>query len=288
MKFALFSGSSPEWTPTELANTLAEQGWDGVEWRVVDQAPSEEVGFWAGNRATFPETGLEDLVDQVNGITSGAGLEHAGIAAYVPIADEVRTEAMLVATARLGAGKVRFQVPKAAGVDYREAFLATRAAAERVAERAAVHGVQVVIQIHHGNIISTASAAFRLLDGLDPAHIGAMHDLGNLTIEGREGLQSHTPGMEILGPYLAHVHVKNALWKPTETRADGTVVWGWDWATLQAGMGDVAGYLASLHEVGYDGWVTVEDFTTVLPLEERLADDLSYLRHAAASAGYAL
>jgi hypothetical protein len=28
----------------------------------------------------------------------------------------------------------------------------------------------------------------------------------------------------------------------------------------------------------YDGWVTMEDFSTALPLEERTADNLAYLK----------
>ncbi len=289
MKFALFSGSAPEWAPSELAKKLAEQGWDGVEWRVVDQKESNEIGFWAGNLATYPLTGIEGLVDEIISVTTGAGIEQAGIAGYVSIGDRENAEVILAATAALGASRVRLNVPKAApGTNYHELFAATRADAEFVAERAAHHGVQVVIQIHHGNIVSTASAALRLLEGLNPKHIGAIHDLGNLTIEGREGLQSYTPGLQILGDYLAHVHVKNAVWKPAGTRADGTVDWAWEWAPLRTGAGDLPGYLASLKEVGYDGWVTVENFTSLLPLEDRVADDISYLRESAIAVGYAI
>ena len=281
MKFALFSGSAPEWTPAELAAKLAEQGWDGVEWRVTDQKPSEEPGFWAGNLATYPLTGLEDELAAIREVTAGAGLGFAGIAGYVAISDLENAERIIAATSALGAERVRLNVPKAApGSDYRALFDATKSAAGQVAEIAARHGVQVVIQIHHGNIVSTASAAVRLLDGLDPAHIGVIHDLGNLTIEGREGLQSHTPGLQIIRDYLAHVHVKNAVWKPAETREDGTVDWAWEWAPLKSGLGDLPGYIGSLVEVGYEGWVTVENFLTGVPTEERLRGDLEYLKSA--------
>jgi sugar phosphate isomerase/epimerase len=40
----------------------------------------------------------------------------------------------------------------------------------------------------------------------------------------------------------------------------------------------VHGYLRTLLDVGYDGWVTVEDFSTVRPLAERTARNLAYLR----------
>ena len=286
MKFALFSGSAPDWTPADLTARLASQGWDGVEWRVVDQKNAAEPGFWAGNRATFPFTGIGGLADEINRVTSGAGLEHAGIAGYVPIGERENVDTLLAATAAIGAKQVRVQVPKAApGTRYHALFAQTQADAAHAAVRARHHGVKALIQIHHGNIVATASAAVRLLEGLDPAHIGIIHDLGNLTIEGREGLTSYTPGLEILGDYLAHVHIKNAVWKPAQTLADGTVDWQWSWASLRAGMGDVPAYFRALKEVGYDAWVTVENFTTDLPLEERLADDLAYLRASAAAAG---
>ncbi len=285
VKFALFSGSAPVWSPRELAAKLSGQAWDGVEWRVVDQKPAAEPGFWAGNRATFPFTGIEGLVGEITDVTKGAGLDHAGIAGYVQIDDHDAVDRLLAVTAALGARQARVQVPKTGG-SYRDAFARARRDAERTAESAARHGVKAIIQIHHGNIVSTSSAAVRLLEGLDSAHIGIIHDLGNTTIEGREGLTSYTPGMEILGDYLAHVHVKNAIWKPAATLADGTVEWQWEWASLRTGMGDVPAYFRALKEVGYDGWVTVEDFTTELPLEQRIADDLAYVKACAAAAGY--
>lgn len=41
----------------------------------------------------------------------------------------------------------------------------------------------------------------------------------------------------------------------------------------------------ALEAVGYDGWVTLEEFTTERPLaERRLADDLAFLKAAATAA----
>lgn len=289
MKFALFSGSTPEWTPLELAGRLKAQGWDGVEWRVVDQKPSAEPGFWAGNRATFPLTGLADLAADVAAATQGAGLEHAGIAGYASVADHAEVESLLAATARLRARRARVAVPKVPpGSSYDAIFKQTRADIAAVSMIARRHGVKALIQIHHGNVVSTSSAALRMLDGIDPETVGVIHDLGNMTIEGREGLNTYTPGMEMLGPYFAHVHVKNAVWKPGPPQADGTVDWAWSWAPLASGLGDVKSYMRSLQEVGYDGWVTVENFTTDSPLEARIAGDLAYLRAAAREAGYTL
>jgi sugar phosphate isomerase/epimerase len=136
----------------------------------------------------------------------------------------------------------------------------------------------VLVELHHGTITPSASAARRLVEGLDPAHIGVIHDLGNLVIEGQEDAVS---AFQLLGEYLAHVHVKNASWRPTgEVGPDGDVGWAHGWDTLRGGQASLGRYFAALAEVGYDGWVTLEDFSTLLPLAERLADGLALLRAA--------
>jgi sugar phosphate isomerase/epimerase len=83
MKFSVFTASTPDWTPAEAVQNLAEQGWDGVEWRITDQAPADPPGFWAGNRATWTLTGLEESLPAIKRVTEGAGLEFSGIGAYV-------------------------------------------------------------------------------------------------------------------------------------------------------------------------------------------------------------
>jgi sugar phosphate isomerase/epimerase len=289
LKFALFSGSAPTWTPAELASRLAAQGWDGVEWRVADQQPSEQPQFFAGNLATFPQTNISDHVAEIASVTRGAGLGQPALFTAAALGDEPTLVRMLEAASAAGTGMVRVAVPKtAAGLRYDEQFGETRRHAQAAVRHARRIGVKPLIQIHHGNIVSSPSSARRLLEGLDPQWIGAIHDLGNMSVEGREGLGSYTSGMEILGPYMAHVHVKNVVWRPSPPQADGTVDWSWSWAPLATGFGDVKGYFRSLHAVGYSGWVTAENFTTEQPLEERIAGDLAYLATAATEAGYAV
>lgn len=277
MRFSVFTASTPQWSPQEAAANLAAQGWDGVEWRVTDQPDAPEPGFWAGNRATWPLTGLEESLPEIARVTREAGLDFSGIGAYAPCHDHANVERVLAATAALDAKRVRVTMPAVSSGDYRDVFAAARKDLEWVAERAARHGVTALVELHHRTIAASASAALRLVDGLDPAAVGVIHDLGNLIIEGQE---DHRAAFQMLGPYLAHVHVKNAAWRVVGEADDGTVTWKEDWATLRAGQADVAAYLRALHEHGYDGWVTVEDFSTDLPLDERTRDNLGYLRSA--------
>jgi len=61
--FAVFTGSTPEYTPENVVTLVKNTGYEGVEWRVVDQepAPDGHPDFWRGNRATLP---LRTFVDE--------------------------------------------------------------------------------------------------------------------------------------------------------------------------------------------------------------------------------
>jgi sugar phosphate isomerase/epimerase len=276
MKFSVFTASTPDWEPEQAAQLLAAQGWDGIEWRITDQAEALPPGFWAGNRSSWPLTGLEASVPEIARITAAAGLEFSGIGGYARCDDHDNVERMLAATAALGARQVRVTMPPLGSGDYRALFAGARTDLEWVATRAAEHGVKALVELHHRTITSSASAAIRLVDGLDPAAVGVIHDLGNLVIEGHEDFLA---AFQMLGPYLAHVHVKNALWRASvDEGSDSSVTWQNEWASLRDGQADVEAYFTALSDHGYDGWVTVEDFSTELPLAERTADNLAYLR----------
>jgi sugar phosphate isomerase/epimerase len=275
VRFSVFTASTPDWSPEEAARQLAAQGWDGVEWRVTDQNDAPEPGFWVGNRATWPLTGLEELLAEITAVTRDAGLAFSALGGYVRSNDRSNVERMLAATAALGAGRVRVTMPGTGDGRYRDLFAATRRDLEWAAQRAEHHGVAVLVELHHRTIVPSASAAIRLIDGLDPARVGVIHDVGNLVIEGNE---DYAAAFDMLGEYLAHVHVKNVAWRPTgQSDADGGTVWEEDWATLREGQADIEAYFRALRGAGYDGWVTCEDFSTTVPLAERTRDNLAYL-----------
>ncbi len=65
--------------------------------------------------------------------------------------------------------------------------------------------VKGVLETHHVTIAPSASSAYRLVSSFDPDHIGVLFDPGNMV---NEGYENHRMGLELLGPYLAHVHAK--------------------------------------------------------------------------------
>ncbi|MBX3078708.1 MAG: sugar phosphate isomerase/epimerase [Cryobacterium sp.] len=275
MKYAVFTTTTPEWSPEEAAQKLAAQGWDGIEWGINDFPPAEVPSFRAGNRAVWPFTGLEDNLDRIAQITRDAGLEYSSIGGYALAHQREKVEQLLAATARLGARQVRIGAPHVRSADYHTLMQLTRDDYAWVAERAAHHGVKALVETHHRLLSASASACMDILDGLDPRHVGVIHDIGNMVVEGREDYLS---AFQMLGDYLAHVHVKNVKWLADAPDADGGVRHREAWAPLRTGVASMQEYFEALRKVGYAGWITVEDFTEELPVEERAADNLAYLK----------
>ena len=75
--------------------------------------------------------------------------------------------------------------------------------------------------------------------------------------------------MELLGPYLAHVHVKNAGWSQADASAANeshTDVltpkdWSAGWRPIENGVVPWKQVIADLRAVGYQGYFGVEDFS---------------------------
>lgn len=143
-----------------------------------------------------------------------------------------------------------------------------------VQEMAQQYKVKAVVETHHQTIAPTASLAYRLVQSLDSQHVGVLYDPGNMV---HEGYENHRMGLELLGPYLAHVHVKNAAWFKDESNKNSnssvneqnteillTSNWHCQWAPLTEGVVNWLQVFRDLKSVGYDGYYGIEDFSGVL------------------------
>jgi len=278
VRYSVFTVSTPDYDPQTLVAKLKDAGYDGVEWRVTDQesAPDGRPGFWTGNRATWPLKSFLHDAPRLRAVTDAAGLAMPTLGTYVSCADLASVEIAMRGAAMVGAPCLRVNVP---GYDGTRSWLPARDLAREqyaaVAELAKRFSVRALIELHMGNILPSASAAASFVSRFDPAHVGVVHDAGNMV---HEGYENYRLGLEALGPYLAHVHLKNARWDEAGTRPDGSVDWRASFAPLRAGVVDVAALFRALKAVGYDGWVSMEDFSTEVPLDARLVDNLAYAR----------
>jgi sugar phosphate isomerase/epimerase len=284
MKFGVFSVTMPEYDIPATVNTLRELGYDGVEWRVNQPAPSEkppsythENRYWCYNRSTLDIGRIEAEALEAKTLCAQAGLEIYSLTTYLRPADSEAIERVMQAAAQINCKNIRVFPPNYDETEnYRQLFARTVAEVKELEKLAARYAVRVNLEIHMGNIIPSASAAFRLAANFDPRYIGIIHDAGNMV---HEGFENYRLGLELLGEYLAYVHIKNAVWTVDRTGADGTEFWKPVWAPYRKGYANLTKLIGVLQEIGYQGYVSVEDFSNEADTYTKLRNDLDFLKN---------
>jgi sugar phosphate isomerase/epimerase len=271
MKLSVFTVMLPDLTPEEAVSMLADIGYLGVEWRVTrvpisrkDEPPS----FWGNNLCTLEPD--EDEAKRAQSLAESAGLEIPNLGTYIEVGDTVAVSAAMRFARIAGASQVRVGVARTGQGEFGQLFQSTLAFLADVEKLALESGVKAIIETHHGTIAASASAAYRLVESFDPAAIGVLYDPGNMVYEGFEDYQM---GIELLGPYLAHVHLKNAAWR----RPEAGGVWQAVWSPLEDGVVDFPRLLAALKGAGYQGWLGLEDFSIARPTPETLSHNYEFI-----------
>jgi inosose dehydratase len=127
---------------------------------------------------------------------------------------------------------------------------------QRAAQRCRDRGLEPVFHHHLGTDVETAEEVDRLLDATD---VGVCLDTGHLRLAGGDPVAA----VRRWGGRIRQVHVKDADPEAhARVRAAGgdlaDVVAADGFCALGAGCVDLAGVLGSLREIGYAGWLVVE------------------------------
>jgi sugar phosphate isomerase/epimerase len=270
IKLSVFTVATPDMSPQQLAAAAKKAGLHGIEWRyqdVPEDKKNAEPSFWGNNRCSVSTRWDEGHLETFRYAAQSNGLQSLAVVPYLTCGDLAGTERVLQAAQSLGASFIRLGVH---GYDrtkrFQELFEDQRTYLKQAEPLCREYGVKGLIETHHGTIAASASAAYRLVEGCDPAWIGVLFDPGNMVFEGYE---NYHMGMELLGPYLAHVHAKNAGWSKAE-EAEGSVQWSAGWAGLNKGVVDWTQVVNDLKAVGYRGHIGIEDFSGEFGSEELL------------------
>lgn len=290
MKFGVFSVGMPEYTPEEGIALLKELGYDGIEWRVTNipkDLPKDiphERRYWGDNKCTIDVETVDEQAEYLKSLSEKYGVECIALASYLRPGEIEKIEKVMQAAQKIGAPKIRvFQEGYTSTEEqknYRLGMAETRMQLQALEPLCKKYRVKVILEMHHDTVVSSPSAAYNVLCGLDPNYFGINIDPGNMVYEGFENFQK---AFELLGPYIAHVHVKNAI-----LAEDGRDEWGSKkfkraWAPLWDGSADLREVFRVMKKFGYDGTVSVEDFTDEQPTKEKLASDLAYIKKLIAS-----
>lgn len=273
----------PEYNIYETVCILKEMGYDGVEWRTTLSAPAEkpadyvfETRYWTYNLSNIDIEKIEENAETVKRLCDNAGLEIPSLATYLKMWEEEKIEKALCAARIMGCRNIRVLPPLYdGGENYRSLFERARQQVRSLESLADKYRVRILFEIHMGYIIPSASAAFRLVEGCNPDLIGIIYDPGNMVFE---GFENYRMGIELLGDYLKHVHIKNGGWMKIDPNQDGTEIWKPVWVPYQKGIVDMRNLIAVLKAANYQGYLSVEDFSNEEDTYSKLKKNWQYLK----------
>ena len=277
MEYACFTVGQPETSPRETLEQLKSAGYTGVEWRVTkDDGNTSTPGYWKGNRTTLQASWNDKQFQEIRTMMDELDISAASLGTYLPC-DQYDDVARMMQVAKiLGAHSLRVN---SLGYDgnrpYPELFEECIGHFGRIQQLSKQFGIKAVIETHPGNITTSASLAFQLASNFSPDFVGIIHDAGNMVHEGYEHYQMV---FEILGPYLAHVHIKNGRWIPHPGEPPFTRIWKNEPAPMRDGCVDFEFLIRSLKSVGYDGWLSFEDFSSEASQEEKVRDNIAFMK----------
>jgi sugar phosphate isomerase/epimerase len=278
MKHSAFTVLLPDRSLDEAFDLLRRLGYDGVELRIK------------GDYHVPPDQILA-RVNRLTGLMSRTGLEIPVLATYLSLNSREALVPVFEAADRVGAMGVR--VSLGSPLDGRRAYWEILGEAQRGVEALiatiAPFRAKALFEIHFRTVISSPSLAHLLLKPFDPARVGVIWDPANMIVEGREDWRL---GLDLVGDYLGHVHVKNTAWY-----RDGG--WAWCWEELDAGIVDWEEMIRILATRGYPGYLSNENLSGVVlpgatgfigetlsqttnraapPSDIKLSRDLAYLK----------
>jgi sugar phosphate isomerase/epimerase len=276
MRYSVQTAVLPELSCQQVVEKLSRHGYDAVEWRIHE------------DYHVSPARVLE-CAPELKRLCADHGLAISCLTGYAPLEDLDQQRRMVEACALMACPRYR---PGAVIYDgsrpYDALYQQTVERLGRIIEVTSPLGVKPIIETHFSTIAPSASLAHRLVQHFDATKIGVNYDPANLIIEGREAWQM---GLELLGPYLDYVHAKNIAWN----RVDGR--WRWVFDAMQSGQVDWREVMTALRSVGYDGYVSFENFYKVpmrstgfvgedltqieseyRDIDERLREDLAFIK----------
>ena len=284
MKFSVMTVMAPDLQLPELVALMKEIGFAGIEPAVgYTRALWNEEEEWHLRTKTL----REDLLNLKK--LCAPQVEICSLASGFSLNDHHALCEALSACRDAGVPMARCSFEGyRAKAGYQQAFTEAQRSLEKAIPLAERFQVKLVFETHMHTFIPSASAAIRMLGDFNPASVGVVLDCANSYAEGFEEF-----GIHLLGPYIAHVHIKNLKWIPDpsgQASYSSTGSWMWDWEKLQTGIVNWKTVIGELHDIGYHGYLSFEDFqggyrkkpegTTT---EAKLRGDFAYLKEILAA-----
>jgi sugar phosphate isomerase/epimerase len=274
-ELGLFAPSVSQLTPAETIDLLSKMGYKWVEWR-VQTLEAIENSPWGKAFNTMTLDHLLDDARDVAGFLHDSGVRVSGFQVDAPedfpnVMQVVREAAQIMDCPSVVLSAPCFD-PCMGYRLQRQSFQDTLS---KWIEAFSGSGLRLCLETHFGSITPSTALVMGVLEAFSPAQVGVMWDPANTIYEGSE-----IPAMalDLLGPYLAEVHLKNGAWKREE---DGK--WNFEFCDLSQGLVQWPAVLGMLDEIPYHGPLIVEDYRWTEP-EAKLAAARQEFERAVAKA----
>lgn len=279
MKYSVTSVSLPDLDVAETCALLQELGYDGVEWRVryvPDQAKGQGFNPWGEHKTDLSPANIGARAGEVARITADYGLEIAAIAANLRCDEYEEVKRLAEGVAKMGRIPIRLGAPDLYDRSQNYNVLYQRAldAYAKALDILRPYGLPALIEIHGGTLMVSASLAHRICSQFPPEEMGVIYDINNMS---RDGFETFRLGMELLGPYLQHVHAGG--WRPVarDRQPNGWLKWEFEGCDLADGYMDVPQFMEDLKAVRYQRFITIEDFRD-MDHREKLGPQITFLK----------
>ncbi len=152
--------------------------------------------------------------------------------------------------------------------------------AQKSADEAAERNIRLAHQSHCASLFETVEGSLRVLQEIDRPNFGIIYEPANWFIAGEDyGIES----IRRMQPYLFNFYIQNhkltpngetkiETWKKGPVPLDHIGVW-------EPGGVDVDAVFDAMHEVGYEGYLTVHQaFGNIMPVEEAVRKSYEHLK----------
>lgn len=152
--------------------------------------------------------------------------------------------------------------------------------AQKSADEAAERGIRLAHQSHCASLFETVDGSLSVLESINRPNFGIIYEPANWFIAGEDyGIDS----IRKMKPYLFNFYIQNhrltpdgvtdiTTWKKGPVAVDHIGVW-------EEGGIEVEAVFDAMHEVGYEGYLTVHQaFGDVMPVEEAVRKSYEHLK----------
>ena len=137
------------------------------------------------------------------------------------------------------------------------------------------HGVQIGVQNHCGNCVTSAVGLLHLMEGYDPRHIAAVWDAAHCAIAG----EIPEIAVDVLWSRLCMVNLKNAFWRLATGPEAEVARWQWYWTTGRHGLASWPKVAEVLKARAWSGVVCLTaEYSDHDSLDRLIADDIGFAK----------